>query len=191
MADAPPTDPPVTTPPPPTDPPPPAPPPPDPDDALGEAGRRALQAERDARKAAEKKARDTEAELEKLRTAQMSDQQRAIAEAEARGRTAATTEVAQRLAAAEIKAALTGVVPDPAAIVEDLNLGKYITADGDVDADAVKALRTKYEALAPKTPPKPDPGPGDGGHRGGPPATDPGEMSMADYIAARREGRIT
>jgi len=153
---------------------------------LGDAGRRALQAERDARKAADRKAKDLETELDKLRRAQMTENERAIAEAEERGRQTATVNVAQRLAAAEIRAALTGVVPDPAAVVEDLNLARYVTESGDIDTDAVAKLRTKYEAFA-----KPNsPGPGDGGPRGGPPTVDPGEMSMADYIAARRDGRI-
>jgi hypothetical protein len=175
----------------PTDPPAPPPDPtPDPDEALGDAGRRAIQAERDARRAADKKARDLEAEIEQLRRAQMTENERAVAEAEERGRKTATTEVAQRIAAAEIRAALTGIVPDPGAVVEDLNLSRYVTDTGDVDTAAVVKLREKYEAFATKNPPKPDPGPGDGGHRGGPPATDPGEMSMADYIAGRREGRI-
>ena len=89
-------------------------------------------------------------ELEKLREASLSEAEKAVAEAEKRGRTAALTEVATKLAAAEVKAALAGVVTDPAAIVEDLNLAKFITADGDVDAKAVTALRDRYAALAPK-----------------------------------------
>lgn len=98
-------------------------------------------------------------ELEQLKASQMSETEKAVAEAETRGRQAALGDIGQRLAAAEIKAALTGVVPNPAEIVEDLNLGKYVTDDGDVDEDAVKTLRTKYEALAPaKEPAKPPAG---------------------------------
>ena len=88
-------------------------------------------------------------ELEKLREASLSEAEKAVAEAEKRGRTAALTEVSQRLAAAEIKAALTGIVKDPADIVGDLNLAKFVTADGDVDAKAVTALKDRYAALAP------------------------------------------
>lgn len=89
-------------------------------------------------------------ELEKLREASLSEAEKAVAEAEKRGRTAALTEVGQRIAAAEIKAALTGVVADPAAVVDDLNLAKFVTADGDVDAKAVTALKDRYAALIPK-----------------------------------------
>ena len=89
-------------------------------------------------------------ELEKLREASLSEAEKAVAEAEKRGRTGALAEVAERLAAAEIKAALTGVVGDPAAIVADLNLAKFVTASGDIDAKAVTALKDRYAALAPK-----------------------------------------
>lgn len=51
------------------------------------------------------------------------------------------------LAAARIEAALTGIVDDPSQIVEDLNLDRYITDDGDLDLDAVSALKDKYARL--------------------------------------------
>lgn len=97
---------------------------------------------------------DAAKELAALKAANQTDTEKAVSEAEQRGRSAATTELAQKLAAAEVRAALTGVVPDPAAIVEDLNLAKYVTDTGDVDQEAVTALRKKYESFAPK--PSPD-----------------------------------
>lgn len=97
---------------------------------------------------------DAAKELAALKTANQSDSEKAISEAEQRGRSAATADLSQRLAAAEVRAALTGVVPDPAAIVEDLNLAKYVTDTGDVDQEAVTALRKKYESFATK--PGPD-----------------------------------
>lgn len=102
-------------------------------------------------------------ELEKLRAESMSETEKAVAEAEQRGRTAALTEAGERLAAAEIKAALATIVEDPAQIVEDLNLRKYLTDEGEVDAEAVGKLRTKYEAIA--RPGRPA-GSADGGARG-------------------------
>lgn len=87
------------------------------------------------------------AELEKLRKEQMSEVEKAVAEAEARGRTAALAEVGTKVAHARIVAALTGVVPDPASIIEDLNLARYVADSGDVDEKAVAALREKYAAL--------------------------------------------
>lgn len=137
-----------------------------------------------------KKAR---AETDKLRKAGQTDSERAISEAEARGRQAATADVAQRLAGAEIKAALTGVVPDPAAIVEDLNLAKYIGDDGEVNSEAVAELRKKFEALSK-------------GSKGGNvlrqgqtgQATDKGQLTQAELskmtpaqiVQARRDGRL-
>ena len=64
---------------PPTDPAPPAtgaPPTPPADDTLGDAGKRALDAERDARREAEKRAKAAEVELKKLQDAGLSDQER-------------------------------------------------------------------------------------------------------------------
>lgn len=86
-------------------------------------------------------------DLEKLREQTMSEQEKAVAEAEARGRKAGV----ERLAAAELKAALVGRVEDPAAIVEDLNLGKFITEDGEVDDKAVAKLAEKYGTPKPGT----------------------------------------
>lgn len=94
-------------------------------------------------------------ELEKLKASMMSETEKAVAEAEARGRASAVSEVGQRVAAAEIKAALTGIVPDPGDIVEDLNLARYVTDSGEVDTKAVAALKKKYEGL--KTPAAMDP----------------------------------
>lgn len=51
--------------------------------ALGEGGKKAIAAEREARKAAEDNAKALQAELDKIRQAQMSDLERAQAEAQA------------------------------------------------------------------------------------------------------------
>ncbi len=92
-------------------------------------------------------------ELEKLKAAQMSDMEKAVQEAEARGRSDAAKTYGEKIAAAKLEAALTGVVPDPSAVVEDLNLSKYVTDTGDVNAEAVTALREKFAAIAPATQP--------------------------------------
>jgi len=134
-------------------------------------------------------------ELDKLRAASQTDAERAVSEAEARGRQAALADVAQRLAGAEVKAALAGVVPDPAAIVEDLNLSKYVTSDGEVDSEAVAELRKKYEGLAAKGKGS-TPDPLRQGQRGSTP--DKGQLSLADLrkmtpdqiVKARKEGRL-
>jgi hypothetical protein len=103
-------------------------------------------------------------ELDELKASQMNEVEKAVKEAEDRGRQAGKSESGQRIAAAEIKAALKGIVADPASIVEDLNLARYVTDDGDVDAEAIEALKAKFEGLAPPKGGKP--GSADGGARG-------------------------
>lgn len=73
--------------------------------------------------------------------------------------------LAEQYVRAKLEAALTGVVPDPAAVVDDLNHARYVTADGEVDAEKVAALRARYEALAPAgtRAPRPNPAAGSGG----------------------------
>jgi len=56
---------------------------------LGEGGKKAIQAEREARKAAEKAAADLQAQLDQIQQAQMSDLERAQAEARAASEAAA------------------------------------------------------------------------------------------------------
>ena len=79
----------------------------------------------------------------------------------------------ERIASAEIKAALTGIVPDPSAVADDLNLAKFVTAEGDVDAAAISALREKYQAFAPTNGARvPEPTPGTGCEHATPPRSD-------------------
>jgi len=61
----------------------------------------------------------------------------------------------QRVARAEVKAALTGLVDDPDAIVEDLNLARFIDDDGEINDGAIAALKTKYAGFS-KRGPRPD-----------------------------------
>lgn len=69
--------------------------------------------------------------------------------AEERGRESARMEYGVKLAAARVEAALAGVVPDDQIddVVDDLNLSRYVTDDGDVDDEAIRTLRDKYTAL--------------------------------------------
>jgi DNA repair exonuclease SbcCD ATPase subunit len=61
-----------------------------------------------------------------------------------------------RAARSELKAALAGVVDDPDAIVDDLNLARFVDDDGEVDSDAVDALRAKYARFGGRRAPRPD-----------------------------------
>lgn len=95
-------------------------------------------------------------ELESLRAAQQTAEQRAQAEAD-RIR-AEAGQAMQKAAAVTVRAALTGVVDDPDAIIEDLNLARFLGDDGLIDEGAVTALRDKYAALGGGTRrPRPDP----------------------------------
>ena len=119
------------------------------DDNLGDPGKRALEAERAARKEAEKQAKAVQRELEQLRQAQMSESEKALAEAESRGRSAAVTAFGQKLAAAEFVAAAARRNPefDASAVLEDLNLAKYVGEDGEPDT---KGLAAVVERLVPE-----------------------------------------
>jgi len=132
-------------------------------------------------------------ELEDIKRSSMSDTEKAVEEAKLAGRAEAMAETSKMLVAAEIRAVLTGVVSAPAEIVEDLDLSKYLTDTGEVDAEKVEKLRNKYEALA-------KPGKGSGpdlkqGQRGTP---SPGQLTRADMakmtpeaiVKAGEEGRL-
>lgn len=113
-------------------------------EGLGDAGKKALAQERDARKAAEKQLKDAEKELAALREAQMSEQERAVAEARREGETATTTAFQRRLFAAEAKVAAAGKVADPTLLADpDVALRllgfKEIPVDeaGDIDPEAI------------------------------------------------------
>jgi hypothetical protein len=125
-------------------------------DGLGDAGKRALEAERTLRREAEKQAKAVQRELEQLRQAQMSESEKAIAEAVARGRTEATTEFGQRLAAAQFVAAAAKRNSDfdAASVLEDLNLAKYVTDAGEPDD---KGIASVVERLVPERATNPRP----------------------------------
>jgi hypothetical protein len=132
-------------------------------------------------------------ELETLKESQLSDTDKAVKEAEARGQAAAIAQFGQKIAAAELKAALAGLIPDPAGVIEDLNLAKFVTDTGDVDVEAVAALREKYALLAPaKNAPAPNLHQG----RQGPPVQ--GQITRAELermtpdeiTAAMAQGRL-
>lgn len=113
-------------------------------DGLGEGGKKALQAERAARKTAEQQAKTLQAELDKLREAQMSDQERAVAEARRQGETEATTKAQRRLFAAEAKVAAAGKIADPTLLSDPdvalslLGLDEIpVDNDGDIDSEAI------------------------------------------------------
>lgn len=78
---------------------------------------------------------------EQARRAAMTESERAIAEAEERGKSAVRTEFGQRLVRSEFlaEAAKRNPTWDAAAVLEDLNLARYIGEDGEPDSKAIAA----------------------------------------------------
>jgi hypothetical protein len=94
-------------------------------------------------------------ELEQLRAAQMSEAEKIAAEAESRGRSAALAEVGQRLVRAEFAARSAGRIG--ADVLDDLNLAKFLTEDGEPDTAAIDKAVAR---LAPPAEPEPTRKPG-------------------------------
>jgi hypothetical protein len=114
----------------------------------------------------ERRAKQVAAELEELRKAQMSDGERAVAEAEERGRLSARTEVVRTAAVAELRASAAEAGVKLGALVDLIDVGRLVTDDGQVDSDAVAAVvkqladQGQQQTLPPAGPP---PGPRGGG----------------------------
>lgn len=96
-------------------------------------------------------------EYEKQRKAAMTEAERAIAEAEERGRTAAVTDFGKRLATAEIRATAADAGADLAGVFEYLDLTRFVDENGEPNT---KAIKTFVDGLplkeAGKRSPRPD-----------------------------------
>lgn len=88
-----------------------------------------------------KQLRAAENELRKVREASMSEQEKAVAEAEARGRTAAMADAGKRLALAEIRAAAAGTVEADtlAGFLEYADMARFVGDNGEPDTKAIAA----------------------------------------------------
>lgn len=107
---------------------------------LGDAGKRALEAERKAARAAERRAKDLERRLAEIESANQTEAEKAVAAARAEGRTEALSVANRRVVAAEVKAAAAGVLQDPDDAVSMLDLDQFgVDDDGNVDLKAIKA----------------------------------------------------
>jgi hypothetical protein len=85
-----------------------------------------------------KRLRAAEAELEKVRQASLTETEKQIAEAEKRGRDKAVTDLGQRLVRAEFRALAAGRIEGLDELLDDLNLAKFVTEDGEPDAAAIQ-----------------------------------------------------
>jgi hypothetical protein len=131
--------------------------------------------------------RQADQELAQIREAQQTDTEKAVAEAEKRGRSEAAKQYGEELVKAKFEAAAAGRVPNIAELVEDLNLSKFLGADGKPDAEAITAAVSRFAPTAPTTPPPPEPptpqpDPGQGA-RPPAPATNFKEASAEDFAA--------
>jgi hypothetical protein len=100
----------------------------------------------------EKRAKDNKTaadELATLKASQMSDQEKAVADAEAKGRTAAVSEYGKELAAARFEVAATkaGVQLGEAAALIDM--AQFVGDDGKPDTKAIDAAVKQLSNLAP------------------------------------------
>lgn len=134
-----------------TDPPatPPANPPADPPKAPTETEK--LQAEIDKWKAMSRKTEDAlKAERDKAKTAGMSADEKAVAEAKAEGRKEAAKASGERLAKAELRSALaTAGVTDPGDVIEDWDMRKFVDDDGEPNDDAITKAVKRHVKLNP------------------------------------------
>jgi hypothetical protein len=132
-------------------------------------------------------------ELEQLRTAQMSDADKAIAdaraEAEKAGRAAAQRELGSKIVDAHVQAAVTAerITKDQAeTILEGLDRTKYLTETGDVDTDKLAAY---LAVVAPaKKSGKADHGQGNRGENNQPSGRDAGKAEAARRFGNRTTG---
>ncbi len=162
---------------------PPATPPANAPEGLGEAGLKALQAERSRAEAAEREAAAAKAEAETLRAKNMTESEKAIEAARKEGAQEASTTANRRIVRSEIRAAAAGKVSDPedaAALLGDLD--RFIVK-GEVDSkaitEAISELVKVKPYLAPAGRAKPLPGGGATQHSG---------FSMNDEIRRRIRG---
>ena len=120
---------------------------------------------------ANKKAAD---EMEKQRKAAMTEAELAVVEAEERGRKAASTDFGARLARSEFVAAAArrNADFDAQAVLDDLNLARFVTDDGEPDTKAIEAAVARLVPEPAGTPSF------DGGARTPP----PGQVGMNQLI---------
>lgn len=107
------------------------------DPPLGEAGKRAIKAEREAAAEARRELDAAKAELEALRTSQMSDQDKALKAARAEGAAEVSAKFATQVLHSEIRAAAAMKLADPSDAVRLLDLSKFKVTDGSVDTKAI------------------------------------------------------
>lgn len=153
-------------------------------DELGDAGKRALEAERKARRAAERAAKAAQAELEKAREATLTEADRLIAQAKREARDELQAEYASRVVKAEVKAAATGRLSDVNDALVFIDPTQFeVDEEGNVDSKAIGKAIDELIKSKPYLAAQRVGGDVDGGARGKPTTTS-GDMNSLIRQAA-------
>lgn len=157
------------------------------EDALGDAGKQALDRMKAERAQAVKEAKELRRELESVRLSSLSDAEKAVELARAETRQETLRAVGGRLVDAEVRAASAGrlAAEQIEALLEGLDRSRFITDDGDVDRDALASWVGRFAPAPPSGPQRPR-GDVDQGVR-----TTATKASTADLFAAAIEGSFT
>jgi hypothetical protein len=98
-------------------------------------------------------------ELTKVKQGQMNDAEKAIAKARDEGKAEGAKAAGTRLAAAEFRARATGKIGDPTALLDHLDLNKFVDEHGEPDTKAIDAVVERLAAAMPAAPNGPPPAP--------------------------------
>lgn len=111
------------------------------DDSLGDPGKKALAAEREARKKAERDVKDLRARFEQMEEAQnKTAAERAELDKQRQMERDALAKANERIVSAEIRAAAKGELADPGDALTFIDRSDFdVGDDGSVDADAIKS----------------------------------------------------
>jgi len=141
----------------------------------------------------ENAAKQAAKELEQLRAAQMSDSEKALAEAEKRGRDAALKEMRADMARMKLQAQAAGKVADVEALLEVVDVSRFLKEDG-IDEEAIAATIERLTKVAPAQPAPPKFGSVELGPQGDRPRqlgeADLVRMTPEQIVEARSKGQL-
>jgi hypothetical protein len=114
-------------------------------------------------------------EIEQLRQQSMTEQDRAVAQAQAETRATVLRELGTKVATAEIRAAATGRLNGDqlSVLIDGLNLAAFVDDDGEVDTDKVRSF---IDGIAPAVDESPYLDLGQGARGGQPPALNSSQL---------------
>jgi hypothetical protein len=104
---------------------------------LGEAGKRALDAERRRAKQAEKELKEVSSRLASFEEASKSEHEKALDAARKEARAEAIREASERVAASEVRAVAATALADPEDATRFLTVSDFVTDEGEVDRKAI------------------------------------------------------